>query len=109
MALQQKRSLSAPNHRRNYDGWKLQTSDTEGMRLVGEQKFVRLDTLCEWFAPGYAKAVSLYPPDDQPKAPRGGDRSEAPWPSDQRHRMMNVHRLVNRWCNVFGMAEKWQP
>lgn len=108
MALQHK-NRSEPHRRSNYGAWKLRTRDIEGLRLIGEQKFVRLDTLCEWFAPGYAKATSLYPPDDQPKASRGGDRSEASWPRDQRHRMMAVHRLVNRWCSVFQMAEKWQP
>jgi hypothetical protein len=100
---------TSDHHRSNYGTWKKQTRDDDGMRLVGEQKFVRLDTLCQWFAPGYARATSLYPPDNQPKEKHGGNRSASTWPADQRHRMMSVHRLVNKWCNTMGMAEKWQP
>lgn len=96
------------SHRSNYGTWKKQTRDDDGMRLVAEQKFVRLDTLCQWFAPGYSRATSLYPPENQPKEKHGGNRAENKWPSDQRHRMMAVHRLVNKWCNVMQMAEKWQ-
>jgi hypothetical protein len=96
-------------HRSNYGTWKKQTRDDDGLRLVAEQKFVRLDTLCQWFAPGYTRATSLYPPDKQPKEQHGGNRAESGWPSDQRHRMMAVHRIVNKWCNVMKMAEKWQP
>ena len=98
------------NTRRSTAGaWKTQTRDIDGMRLVGEQKFVRLDTLCEWFAPGYQKAVGEVLPASQERTSRGGDRSRHPWPADQRHRMMAVHRIVNRWVAPLGCAEKWQP
>ena|SRR5579883_262010 len=102
------RKAMSDHRRSNYGTWKKQTRDDDGLRLVGEQKFVRLDTLCQWFAPGYSRATSLYPPKEQPKASHGGTRKDATWPSDQRHRMMAVHRIVNKW-HVMGMAEKWQP
>ncbi len=104
-----RKGMGVQPHRSNYGTWKKQTRDDDGMRLVGEQKFVRMDTLCQWFAPGYARASSLYPPENQAKEQHGGDRSESKWPTDQRHRLMAVHRLVNKWCRVMHMAEKWQP
>ena len=104
-----RKGMGTQPHRSNYGTWKKQTRDDDGLRLVAQQKFVRFDTLCQWFAPGYARATSLTPPANQPKEQHGGDRSESKWPADQRHRMMAVHRIVNRWCNIMQMAEKWQP
>ncbi len=96
-------------HRSTAGAWKTQTRDIDGMRLVGEQKLVRLDILCEWFAPGYQKATDEVPSESQEQTTHGGDRSRQPWPADQRHRMMAVHRIVNRWVAPLGCAEKWQP
>ena len=97
------------NHRSGYGTWKKQTRDDDGLRLVGEQKFVRLDTLCDWFAPGYCQSSNALLSKGQEKTTHGGDRSHTPWPADQRHRMMAVHRIVNRWVVILRCAEKWQP
>ena len=56
-----RKGMGAQSHRSNYGTWKKQTRDDDGLRLVGEQKFVRLDTLCQWFAPGYARAPASIP------------------------------------------------
>src|SRR5437879_4875297 len=107
MSYKKQKSGQKPR-RSDYDTWKKTGRDQDGLLLVAEQKFLRLDTLGEWWAPGYAPAI------DGPKSPkesleqatssnpsgksaRGGNRMATPWPSDKRHRMMATQRIVSRW------------
>ena len=107
-----KRRTGAQRKRRSdYGTWKKSGRDQDGMLFVAQQKFVRLDTLSEFFAPGYERAVD--PPKHQQheqaqlagdtdcgspqsaaKKQRGGRRTGLPWPKDTRHRMMAVQRIA---------------
>jgi len=86
----------------------------KGWLLITEAKFMRLDTLAEWLAPGYTPMINLPPSQDaeastEAKKPRGGKRTDTPWPVDRRHRMMAVQRLARRWVEPMKVAEIWQP
>jgi len=124
--MARKRRADAQRKRRSdYGTWKKSGRDQDGMRFVAQQKFVRLDTLAEFFDPGYARAVdppkqqqeqdpsaeASEGPETQPSAKkqRGGKRTGQPWPKDTRHRMMAVERIVSRWTDVMGLTETWQP
>ena len=125
--MSRKRRAGAQRKRRSDRGtWKKSGRDQDGMLFVAQQKFVRLDTLAEFFAPGYERAVD--PPKHQQhdqaqsaedteggepqsavKKQRGGRRTGLPWPKDTRHRMMAVQRIVLHWADPMGLAETWQP
>src|SRR5579864_8233016 len=62
--MSRKRRAGAQRKRRSDHGtWKKSGRDQDGMLFVAQQKFVRLDTLAEFFAPGYERAVD--PPKHQ--------------------------------------------
>jgi hypothetical protein len=113
------RRATIQKHRSDYRTWKKTERDQDGMFLVAQQKLMRLDTLGEWFAPGYESMVESQPAQNgeqvqangsQPiKKQRGGKRTGTPWPRDRRHRMMAVERIVNRWVDPMGFADVWQP
>jgi hypothetical protein len=86
--------------------WQKKTRDIDAWKFLAQQKYVRLDTLGEYLSPGYVKA-SKQAESQEPQS-RGGNRQQRPWPSDQRHRMMAVQRLVARWQRM-GVVEIWQP
>jgi hypothetical protein len=96
-------------HKRRSDKgtWQKTTRDVDAWRLLAQQKYVRMDTLGEWLAPGHAKASE--PPSMQEPQSHGGNRQQVPWPSDPRHRMMAVQRIVARWEHRIGVVESWQP
>jgi hypothetical protein len=101
-------------HRSDYGTWRKNARDQNGLLLTAEAKYMRMDTLAEWLAPGYAPTADLPSSHDvefgaQEKMPRGGKRTGTPWPDDRRHRMMAVQRLVQRWVERMKCAESWQP
>ena len=87
--------------------WHKKARDVDGWWLLAQQKYVRMDTLGEWFAPGYARASK--PPSPREPLPHGGNRQHTPWPEDPRHRRMAVQRIVARWHYRMGVVETWQP
>jgi hypothetical protein len=104
-------------HRSDYRTWKKTSRDEDGMLLVAQQKFVRLDTLGERFAPNFEPMIEAVPKKEEAtadgnspeKRKRGGKRTGLPWPRDRRHRMMAVGRIANHWVDPMGFAEIWQP
>ncbi len=125
--MSRKRRAGAQRKRRSdYGTWKKSGRDQDGMLFVAQQKFVRLDTLAEFFAPGYERAVDPPKQHQHDQAPsvgdadggspqpaakkqRGGKRTGLPWPKDTRHRMMAVQRIASHWADPMGFAELWQP
>ncbi|GLV61190.1 hypothetical protein KDH_80060 [Dictyobacter sp. S3.2.2.5] len=112
--------------RRSHYGSSLPTPrDLLGMRLVGEQKYMRYDTLGQSFAPGYAPATNVSPlglrrpregaapertDDPEEASTRGGNRGILPWPEDYRKRIHAVGRIVDtRWVGKMGFAKTWKP
>jgi hypothetical protein len=102
--------------------WKKTKRDQRGLLLVAQQKFTRIDTLGEWWAPGLTRAIEPPKPrkdqtpaanDGDPgterKSQRGGNRTDASWPLDRRHRSVAVERIVRRWVDPMGFAEMLQP
>ncbi len=91
--------------RRDAGSRRLQTRDRDVLRFGAEQTFVRFDTLGEYLAPDYAPAIAEPTPeqlaDPTPSAKR-------PWPSDVRHRLMAVSRLMRK-LEDWGSVETIQP
>jgi len=85
--MARKRRTGAQRKRRSdYGTWKKSGRDQDGMRFVAQQKFVRLDTLAEFFDPGYARAVD--PPKQQQEQDPSAEASEGPQtqPFDKKQR-----------------------
>ncbi len=102
----------AKSHRSDYQTYKVTDRDWEGWRFVAEMKFVRFDTLGEYWAPGFEPANDeSHTLDDQGISPRrhGGKRTDMPWPSDYRKRLNAVAQVVSRWEHKMSVAETWQP
>lgn len=75
----------AKSRRSDYQTYKVTDRDWEGIRFVAEMKFVRFDTLGEYWAPGFEPANDESQTlNDQGISPRrhGGKRTDMPWPSD---------------------------
>ncbi len=70
-----------------------------GLRFVAEQKAVSYVHLAQFFAPNYepACACPLFREDGMHQKARGGNRRNAPWPSDPRARLHAVSQLVEKW------------
>lgn len=79
--------------------------DVDILRLGAEQSFVRYDTVGEYLAPGYAPATA------EPSKEQLADSTPSvkrAWPTDQRHRMMAVSRLMRKLRDK-GYIEIIQP
>ena len=99
-------------HRSDYGTYRVTDRDWHGWGLVAEQKFVRFDTLGEWWAPGYAPALEEPSQDDSlplPGKQRGGSRVGTAWPVERRKRLNAVAQIVARWQQKMQVAEIWQP
>lgn len=90
---------SNQKQRSDKGSWQKTTRDVDAWWLLAQQKYVRMDTLGEWFALAYAKA-------QKQELSQG---KQVPWPTDHRHRMMATQRLVARWQQRIGVVDIWQP
>lgn len=102
----------AKSRRSDYGSYKVTDRDWEGLRFVAEMKFVRYDTLGEYWAQGFEPATDESQTlDDKHEWPmhHGGKRTGMPWPRDYRKRLSAVAQVVSRWERKMGFAETWQP
>lgn len=100
------------DHRSDYQLFRMQDRDWDGMELVGSMRWVRLDTLGEAWDPQHRPAIVGQKETEQhngaEKRTRGGKRTGLPWPSDATDRMNAVLRIVYRW-KEHGLAKLYQP
>jgi len=110
--VQQDVQAHAKSRRSDYGSYKVTNRDWDGFRFVAEMKFVRFDTLAEYWAPGFEPANdeshTLADHDEWPRH-HGGKRTDMPWPTVNRKRLSAVAQVVNRWERKMGFAETWQP
>src|SRR5690349_14117260 len=83
--------------RSDFGSYKMTDRDWEGLRFVAEMKFVRYDTLGEYWAPEFAPAIKA------PLMPvqhyallrhQGGNHRGIPWPIEYTKRMSAVAQVV---------------
>ena len=79
------------------------------MPFVAEQRFVRYDTLGEWLAPSYERAIFEKRLPEAKGNGRGGKRTGLPWPRDYYKRLAAVTRIVDRHWVPMGLAESIHP
>ena len=100
-----------PEKRRSdYGAHKITPKDWVGLPLVATQRFVRYDTLAEWWDPEHLPAV--HEPRMKREGPgpgRGGKRTGLPWPRDWDKRLAAVARIVDQHWVIMGLAESIQP
>lgn len=108
----QDNETQSKSRRSDFGSYKMTDRDWEGLRFIAEMKFVRFDTLGEYWAPGFAPA-SREPltPVRQYAVPRhkGGNHRGIPWPAEYTKRMNAVAQVVSRWESKMSYAETWQP
>ena len=108
----QDNETQSKSRRSDFGSYKMTDRDWEGLQFIAEMKFVRFDTLGEYWAPGFAPA-SREPltPVRQYAVPRhkGGNHRGIPWPAEYTKRMNAVSQVVSRWESKMGYAETWQP
>lgn len=103
-----------PPKRSDYGSYKIQDRDWDGWEFVGSMRWVRADTLGEFFDPQHQRAVILPKEERQQRkeerstAGRGGKRTGLPWPSEYTDRMNATMRIVYKW-KEHGFAKYWQP
>lgn len=99
---------STRRRRSDYGTFRKTEKDWDGWELVGSMKWMRFDTLGEFWDPQHRPAL-LVPTDTQDKKlGRGGSRKDVVWPRDLPHRLMAVSRIVSRW-EAHGFAKCKQP
>jgi hypothetical protein len=92
--------------------YKVTNRDWDGLPFVAEMKFVRFDTLGEYWAPGFEianKESQTLEAKDERLRNHGGRRINLPWPRESRKRLSAVAQVVSRWEHKMGFAETWQP
>ena len=97
--------------RSDFGFFKMQDRDWDGMEFVGSMKWVRLDTLGEFWDPQHRRAIVSTSSDreqQEKKGKRGGKRTGLPWPLDATDRMSAVLRIVYRWRD-HGLAKLYHP
>lgn len=104
-ALISKRQRIQQKRRRDAGSFRFRSRDADLLRFGAEQTFVRFDTAGEFLAPGYTPSLTTPPPeqlaDPTPPVKRA-------WPTDLRHRLMAVSRLVRK-LERRGYVEVIQP
>ena len=102
----------AKSRRSDYGSYKVTDRDWEGLSLAADMKFVRFDTLGEYWAPGFETANNesqTLEAKDERLRNHGGRRINLPWPRESRKRLSAVAQVVSRWEHKMGFAETWQP
>ncbi len=101
-------------HRSDFGSYKITPRDRKGLLITAEQKFMRADSLGEYFAPDY-EPVCEEPEqteDDsdntQQRRGRGGRRTGFPWPRDPKKRLAATLPIIYRWQDKMHLAEIWQ-
>ena len=95
------------HHTRRRDAGSSRTTsrDIDILRFGAEQTFVRYDTAGEYLAPGYVPALAKPTPEQLADTTPSAKRA---WPTDLRHRLMAVTRLLNK-LEARGYVEIIQP
>src|SRR5258708_40059184 len=96
--VQQKRRIDAGSFR--FSG-----RDRDVIRYGAEQTFARADSLGEYLASGHTPAVAE-PPASQLADPT--PPTKRPWPSDSRHRLRAVSKLLRKLA-THGYSDETQP
>src|SRR5579884_1892376 len=103
-----------PVRRSDYRTFKTQDRDWDGWEFVGSMKWVRADTLGEFFDPEHQPAIILSKEElqkreeERPRTGRGGKRTGLPWPREYTDRMNATMRIVYKW-EENGFTKRWQP
>lgn len=87
-----------PHRRRDAGSSRMTSRDTDILRLGADQTFTRYDTVGEYLAPGFTRATAKPTP----------EQLADPTPSDLRHRLMAVTRILNK-LERRGYVEIIQP
>ena len=115
-AYQKARSTEQPEeqHRSDFGSFKITPRDRKGLLITAEQKFMRADSLGEYFAPDNEPACEEpeQTEDDadnaQQRQGRGGRRTGLPWPRDPKKRLAATLPIIYRWQDKMHLAEIWQ-